>query len=174
MIKNIAVLIVLLFGFFLNAALTEQQKRGVDETIKSCDAKVDRAYKGRNVIANLSKPSTFSSSEKKANYKDKDLFLKAFDAQFKDYVEMTTGKVATATANGFGKLEIKRTMSLTNVDTKSFFDLVNSYSSNCTRLSDGLVEFANYAETGKTSDIYKSVFAEWLGYAKCGKRSCPK
>lgn len=164
MLKNItSIFIGLSLSFSLGAALTDEQKKAAEESISLCEKKEKDLKNGRSAIVNLKKPSALSSNEKKKIYENKDNHLKAFDQQFAEFTRFLTDN----------KIKIRGEYSKSSGSANNLQGIVKDFSSNCTRASDGIMEFVKYTESGIIKDkVYQSIFSDWLNYAKCGARTC--
>lgn len=138
------------------AEITEQGKKNLEAAVQKCEADYRKALSGRAKIEAIKDPGLFGSREAKDRYKNKQLYLKTFDQQMADFAKMTNDKVFLRT----------------EVDVKKLQEKLAAYSSNCTRFSQGIQYFPDWALTGKAPSGYSVIFQDWISFAKCGKIKC--
>lgn len=140
-------------------------KEAAEQTIKACEAKYmtvkalkEKLSKGLDEkMKALKKPAMISLPKAKQEYNTKveeiALMKKAFDENFNDFSRFTNEKIKIRTAK-------------TNRELK---DIIEPYSSNCSRFADGLAGFVDWALTGTGPKGFDTIYRDWLAHAKKGK-----
>ncbi|MBN9342813.1 MAG: hypothetical protein BGO76_07610 [Caedibacter sp. 38-128] len=131
--------------------ISPAMRKNAEDVIASCEKTYQNVKAQGQRIDNIKKPTLLSSKKTKENYKNKEVYKRAFNLRFAEFTKFTGDKIKIRTAK----------------EPSKFRDEVNAYSSNCTRFAGGLVQFVDWAVAGKPIDkISETIFKDWMIEAK--------
>lgn len=137
--------------------LTDQQKKGREDVINTCEKAYANARQARPKIdPNLKKPSFLSSSKTKEAYERQYYGLKFFDSYIKEMAVFMNQKIT-----------LRRI-----TDERELSEKMREFSSNCGRWGVALVDFAKWVETGELraskgmEESLKKTYKAWIDTAK--------
>ncbi|AIL12398.1 hypothetical protein IM40_00885 [Candidatus Paracaedimonas acanthamoebae] len=144
----------LFYASFANAAspslpsvVSPEMRKKAEEAIASCERSYQNVKEQGKRLDNIKKPRLIDSQKAKKAYKNKEVYKKVFNLRFAQFAEFTNDKTKIRTAKEVSK----------------FQEEINAYSSNCARFAGGLVEFVEWAVTGKPKEKgYERIFKRWI------------
>lgn len=131
--------------------VTLEMRKKSEEVISSCEKNYQNTKEQGKRLDNIKKSNFLSSKKSKEAYKNKEAYKAVFNLRLAEFTKFTNDKIKIRAAK----------------EASKFRDEVNAYSSNCSRFAGGLVEFVDWAITGKvTNKISETIFKDWMKDAK--------